>query len=154
MNLSYDTLQPMNKKRSKTDPRNKAIRGLRFLTEIIAFALCTILIVASMIITYQASIHIIQGNASTAVLDALYVVILLELFYVIRSFIKRGSMNVGVIINVGIIASVKEMIFKLDSLEMQMAISFGVIFSTLGLLYVLEMIHYERKKNVPDDEED
>jgi len=144
----------MNKKRSKTDPRNKAIRGLRFLTEIIAFALCTILIVASMIITYQASIHIIQGNASTAVLDALYVVILLELFYVIRSFIKRGSMNVGVIINVGIIASVKEMIFKLDSLEMQMAISFGVIFSTLGLLYVLEMIHYERKKNVPDDEED
>lgn len=131
----------------------EGIKILRFLTEIIAFILCMILIAASGLITYKGIIHIANGNVDSAILDALFVVILLELFYVIRSFIKRGSMNVGVIINVGIIASVKELIFQLDSLTLQIAISFGVIFITLGVLYVLEMLHYERKKNGDDEEE-
>lgn len=129
----------------------EGIKGLRILTEVIAFVLCMILISASGLITFKGVIHIANGNVDSAILDALFVVILLELFYVIRSFIKRGSMNVGVIINVGIIAAVKELIFQLDSLNLQIAIAFGVIFLTLGILYVLEMLHYERKKNGDDD---
>jgi len=125
----------------------EGISALRMMTEIIAFLLCLILIAASGIITFKGITHIANGNVDSAILDSLFVVILLELFYVIRSFIKRGSMNVGVIINVGIIASVKELILQLDSLNLQMAIAFGVIFLTLGILYVLEMMHYEHKKN-------
>ena len=121
-------------------------KELGFLTQIIAIVLCLILILASAINTFYAFTHIFKGNILQAVLDALFVVILLELFYAIRSFIHRGSVNVGVIVNVGIIAAVKELIFKLDNLELQIAIAFGVIFLTLGALYVMELIHYERKK--------
>lgn len=121
------------------------------LTEIIAFVLCLILVASAAYLTYQAFHNLLEGASFEAILDSLFIVILLELFYVIRSFIKRGSMNVGVIINVGVIAAVKEMIFKLDSMELQLAISFGVIFLSLGLLYLLEVIHFAKKKDLPLD---
>lgn len=133
------------------DFKNRMVSGLRTLTEIIAFVLCMILIVTAGVITYNALLELVNGNPTGAILDSLFVVILLELFYVIRSFIKRGSMNVGVIINVAIIAAVKELIFKLNLLSLQMAISFAVIFLSLGLLYIVEMIHYERHKGQPDE---
>ena len=142
----------MKRKTAKIPLMMEGIRWLRVLTEIIAFVLCLILIAASGVITFQGVLNIMNGAVDNAILDALFVVILLELFYVIRSFIKRGSMNVGVIINVGIIASVKELIFQLDSLDQEIAVSFGIIFITLGVLYVLEMLHYERKRT--DDDED
>ena len=130
--------------------KDQAVQGvtdlLRFVTQVIAILLCCILIGASAMITVQAFSHLSQNNPQAAILDALFVAILLELFFVVRSFINRGSMNVGAIVNVGIIAAVKELIFQLNSLTWQLALAFGVIFLSLGFLYVVEIIHYEKKR--------
>ncbi len=127
--------------------KDKVLFLLRLLTEVIAAILCVILILAAGMITYRAFMQILSNDTNAAVLDALFVVILLELFYAIRSFINRGSMNISVIVNVCIVAAVKELIFQIDSLKLQNAIAFAVIFLSLGVLYVIEMIHFERKKN-------
>lgn len=124
----------------------KFVENLRVLTEIIAIGLCLILIATSGFITYQACLSLLSGDPSKAITDSLFVVLLLELFYVIRTFIKRGNMNVGLIINVGVIAAVKELIFKLGSLTLQLGTAFAVVFLSLGLIYVLEMIYYYKKK--------
>lgn len=137
--------------KKNTDLEMLVISYLRSLINIIALALCVLLIIIAGYMTIQAFSHMfISGLPSEAISDALFVVILLELFYAIRSFVKRGSMNVGVIVNIGVIAAVKELVFKLDTLTTQIALAFSAIFISLGILYVLEVIHYERKRD--DDE--
>lgn len=127
--------------------QDRSVLYLQTATQIIALALCILLILSSAYITGVAFFAMFTGqDPAEVIIRALFVMILLELFYVIRAFIKRGSLNVGVIINVGVIAAVKELIFQLDSLTLQMSIAFGVLFLTLGVLYVMEVIHYERKR--------
>lgn len=125
----------------------KNVDGLKFATQIIAILLCCILIAASALITFDSVFHLLNNDPKAAILDALFVAILLELFYVIRSFVTRGSMNVGAIVNVAVIAAVKELVFKLDDLTWQLALSFGAIFLSLGALYILEVIHYEKTRD-------
>lgn len=124
----------------------EGVRYLKVLTELVAFVLCLILIGASCMITYKAIVGLLSGDPSVAIQQGLFVVILLEMFYVVRSFIKYGSVNVGIIINVGIIALVKEMVFKIDQLNLQMAISFSIVLLSLGVVYLLETLHFNNKK--------
>lgn len=119
---------------------------LRFATEFIAFVLCLLLIAASGIITWDAVIGLWSGDATIAIQNGLFVIILLEMFYVVRSFIKYGSVNVGIILNVGIIAVVKELVFKIPLLNLQMALAFAVVLLSLGLVYLLETMHFNNKK--------
>ena len=119
---------------------------LRFATEFIAFVLCLLLIAASALITWDAVVGLWSGDATIAIQNGLFVIILLEMFYVVRSFIKYGSVNVGIIINVGIIAVVKELVFKIPFLDLQMALAFAVTLLSLGVVYLLETMHYNNKK--------
>ena len=113
---------------------------LRFATEFIAFVLCLLLIAASGIITWDAVVGLWSGDATIAIQNGLFVIILLEMFYVVRSFIKYGSVNVG------IIAVVKELVFKIPLLNLQMALAFAVVLLSLGLVYLLETMHFNNKK--------
>ena len=125
----------------------RVIKHLRSIINLIALLLCLLLIIIAGYMTVLSFSHLfVNQTPELAITDALFVVIWLELFYAIRSFVKRGSMNVGVIVNVGVISAVKELVFKLDSLTLQMAAAFGAIFISLGVLYVLEVIHYEKKR--------
>lgn len=120
---------------------------LRFATEFIAFILCLLLIGASALITWDAIVGLWNGDATIAIQNGLFVIILLEMFYVVRSFIKYGSVNVGIIINVGIIAVVKELVLKIPLLDLQMAIAFAVTLLSLGVVYLLETMHFNNKKD-------
>lgn len=122
----------------------KVARILKYFTEFIAALLCVILIAASAMLTYNAFESLLHGSTDRAIQDSLFVIIILEMFYVVRSFIKYGSINVGLVINVGLIASVKAMIFKLESLTVQLALAFGVIFITLGAVYLIESVYYHK----------
>lgn len=129
--------------------KNKAIQEtslkvLETISKIIAYAICIGLLVASSFIVFDAFAALFQSDIEIAVQDGLFVLILLEMFYVTRSFIIHGSINVSIVISVGIIAAVKEMIFQLNSMTLQMAIAFGVIFSTLTLTYFIEKTYYEK----------
>ena len=123
------------------------------LSKIIAYFVCIGLLIASAIIVVTTFQSLFNQDLKHAVQDGLFALILLEMFYVTRSFIRHGSINVSIIVNVGIIAAVKEMIFQLDSLTMQIAIGFGVIFVTLGITYLLEVIYYKQifKKQLQEE---
>jgi len=120
------------------------LSALEMSGKIIAFFVCVSLIITSACITFHAFQILYDGKYSIAIQDGLFVLILLEMFYVTRSFIRFGTINVSIVIDVGIIAAVKELIFRLNSITMQLAIAFGVLFVTLGLTYYMEMFYYEK----------
>jgi len=124
---------------------NKFNDLIEVLTKFVAIILCLILVVASGFLTYNALVHIYRVDPLQATLDALFVVILLELVFAIRSFVKRGTINVGILVNVAVIASVKQLVFQLDKMDLHTAISFAVIFLSLGGLYIMEIIHFQKK---------
>lgn len=117
---------------------------LELVSKFIAFVVCVGLLVASFFIVVGSFKSLLAGHIDLAVQDGLFVLILLEMFYVVRSFIQYGSINVSLVISVGIIAAVKEMIFQLPSITLQAALGFGVIFLTLALTYFLEKTYYEK----------
>jgi uncharacterized membrane protein (DUF373 family) len=119
---------------------------LEVASKIIAYIVCVGLLLASALVVFDAFKVLFLQDINTAVQDGLFVLILLEMFYVTRSFIQYGSINVGLVINVGIIAAVKELVFQINSITLQLALSFGVIFLTLSVAYLVEAIHFSKKK--------
>lgn len=130
------------------------VRGLRLLqtlTHYLALIVGIVLIFASGMIIVDSFMHLADGQTALSIQDALFVLILLELFFVVSSFIKYNTINVGLIVNVGIIAAVKEMILQLDSMTWQLAIAFGVIFISLGTLYWMEGHFYKDHRKEGQD---
>lgn len=120
------------------------LRFLEVLSKIIAFVVCLGLLITAVFIVINSFQALFSKQLDLALQDGLFVLILLEMFYVVRSFMRYSSINVSLIVNVGIIAAIKEMIFQLDSLDLQLAIGFGVIFVTLGFTYFMEQIYYQK----------
>lgn len=120
------------------------LRFLEIVSKIIAFLVCIGLLITSGYIVIRSFNSLLDGNLNIAVQDGLFVLILLEMFYVTRSFINYGTINVSLIISVGVIAAVKEMTFRLETMTMQTAIGFGVIFITLSVTYFMERLYYEK----------
>jgi len=50
------------------------------------------------------------------------------------------------VLNVVLIAAAKELIFYLDNLTLQLAGSFGITFVSIGFVYFIETMHFEKKK--------
>ncbi|QQR83940.1 phosphate-starvation-inducible PsiE family protein [Candidatus Peregrinibacteria bacterium] len=121
-----------------------AMESLRWISKFIAYIVAVGLLISSALMIVQTFEVLLTGNVKAAIQDGLFVLILLEMFYVVRSFIKYLSINVGLIVNVGIIAAVKEMILKMDKLDLELAGSFGIIFVTLGFIYWMEANHFKK----------
>lgn len=117
---------------------------LEVASKFIAMIVCISLIMAAMFKTMMTFVFLFDGNVDEAIQGSLFVLILLEMFYIVRSFIRFGSINVSIVVSVGIIAAVKQMIFQLDSLTMQIAIAFAVLFVTLSVTYYAEAIFHEK----------
>lgn len=138
-----DIFPEMKKKMQKI--QENALTALELVSKVIAFFVCIGLLFASGIIVVDAFQGLLQQeDLSLAIQDGLFVLILLEMFYVTRSFIRHGSINVSIIVSVGVIAAVKEMIFQLNSITLQTAIAFGVLFLTLSLTYFMEKTYYKK----------
>jgi uncharacterized membrane protein (DUF373 family) len=116
--------------------------------KIIAVFLALALLVGAGLTTIQTFGSLVHYQVADALQQGLAALINLEMFYVVRSFIKYGSINVGIVVNVGIIAVIKELIFTLYSLTMQTGIAFGVVLITLGVIYYVETLHFQKKMNV------
>jgi uncharacterized membrane protein (DUF373 family) len=134
----------MNEIRLKSD-----IKSLRFVeigSRLLAYAVCIELLLASAVIVYQSYGDLLDLAIDKSIQSGLSVLILLEMFYVVRSFIKYGSINVGLVISVGMIAAVKELIFQLDSITLQIGIAFSLLFLALAAVYYIEFMVFEKYK--------
>ena len=130
----------------KKDSCNISLKALQVINKYIALFVGIGLIAASLLIIYHSFSELYIGNTDEAIQDGLFVLILLEMFYVVSSFIKYNSINVGLIVNVGIIAAVKELVFQFRDLDMKLAIGFSVVFLSLGALYWMEGFYYKQHK--------
>lgn len=117
---------------------------LEVCSKYIAVIVCIDLLLASFFIIVDTFQVLFLQQIDKAIQDGLYVLILLEMFYVIRSFIKYGSINVGLVVNIGIIAAVKELVFALDQLTLELGAAFGVVFITLACIYVAETLYFTK----------
>ena len=124
----------------------KTMQVAGFATQIIAVLVCITLIVASMLLMWESGVALMNSQIDVALQDALFVLILLEMFYVIRSFIRHGSINASIVLNIAVIAAVKELIFQMKSINLEIAASFGLIFVSLGILYFAEIFSFEKKQ--------
>ncbi|MFT7184368.1 MAG: uncharacterized membrane protein (DUF373 family) [Oceanicoccus sp.] len=124
--------------------QKKSLDFLEVVSKVIAFTVCIGLLLAAGFVVFDAFHALLTQDVDLAVQDGLFVLILLEMFYVTRSFIRHGSINVAIVINVGVIAAVKEMVFQLDNLNLQMAGAFGIIFTTLSFTYFMERMYYKK----------
>lgn len=125
---------------------SQLIKICEYASRVIALLVAIVLLVASVIVLVDTIQVLAAHQIDKAIQDILFVLILLEMFYIARSFIKYGTINVGIVVNVGIIAAVKEMIFQIGSLNWQLATAFGIIFISLSLVYLAETIHFQQKQ--------
>jgi uncharacterized membrane protein (DUF373 family) len=123
------------------------------ISKVIALLLAVLLLCAACLILLDTTKALVSMDLKVAIQDGLFVLILLEMFYVIRSFIKYNSINVGLIINIGVIATIKQLVFQLESLTLELALSFSTIILSLGVTYLLEVMHFSRKKDQQSTEE-
>lgn len=122
------------------------LRLLLIATKVIAILVALILIAAGCVLLWQSTLDLMASNLDLALQNALFVLILLEMFFVIRSFIKYGSINISIVINIGVIAAIKELIFQMNNLTLEVAGAFGVVFVSLAVLYFAEIFSFERKQ--------
>jgi uncharacterized membrane protein (DUF373 family) len=108
----------------------------------IAFVFGIALLVAAALEVYLTFNQLLLSNIASTIQEGLFVLILLEMFYVVRSFLRYENINVGLIINVGIVAAVKELIFLFKDMTLQLGIAFSLIFISLALVYFLEERYY------------
>lgn len=123
------------------------VKQLEVVSKVLALLVCVGLLLAASILIFNSYRTLFGGAINQAIQDGLFVLILLEMFFVVRSFIKYGSINVSLVINIGIIAAVKEMVFQLKTLDLHVAIGFAVIFLSLGFVYLMETVHFSKKKS-------
>lgn len=114
------------------------MKQLQIATKIIAMIFSAAVLLAASIETVRVFFGIFEMNIISAIQDGLFVLILLEMFYVVRSFIKYGSVNITLIISVGIVAIIKAVIFKLETLDLNTSIAFTILFLGLCIGLVLE----------------
>lgn len=121
------------------------LKVLQISTKFLAIALGAALVIASSIEIYKVSIELLDFQISSAIQEGMFMLILLEMFYVVRSFIKYGSVNTSLIISVGIVAIIKVIIFNLNTMDLNKAIGFSVLFLSLSVGLLLENQHYKLK---------
>lgn len=123
-----------------------SLRVIEIFSRIVAYLVSIALLIGAVFITADAFVNLFRFNINQAIQDALSVLILLEMFYVIRSYIKHGSINVGLVINVGVIAIIKELILQLSSITLQVATGFALLLITLAAVYYVEFLVFQKYK--------
>jgi uncharacterized membrane protein (DUF373 family) len=118
------------------------------ISKIIALIFGIALLIAAAIEVYGVFVELTQQNISEAIQEGLFVLILLEMLYVVRSFIKYESINVGIVVNVGVVAAVKELIFVMKDLTLELGAAFSMLFVSLAIIYFLEERYYVTFKEV------
>lgn len=118
---------------------------MQLITKGLAIGLGLALIAASSIEIYKVVLELMDFQVSSAIQEGMLMLILLEMFYVVRSFIKYGSVNTSLIISVGIVAVIKMIIFNLSDMDLEKAIAFSILILSLSVGLLLENQHYNLK---------
>jgi uncharacterized membrane protein (DUF373 family) len=78
--------------------------------------------------------------------SVLFVFILIELFTILFSYLKKGYIKVERIVEVGIISLVRDVIFHISSFEIMRIFGIAALFLTLGFLFYIEK-YFSKNRN-------
>jgi len=124
------------------------MRVLEHIGEFLAILVAFGLLAASALIIASSYRDLLTFRVDRAIQDGLFVLILLELFFVVRSFVKYGTINIGLVVNVAIIAILKQLLFEIESFSIQTAGAFAITLLTLGFVYYTETVTFFKKREI------
>jgi uncharacterized membrane protein (DUF373 family) len=110
-----------------------------------------LLIVAVVIILfkqlYSMFVYELFYESARVLIDSiLFLFILLELYTILIQYLRKGYIKVERIVEVGIIAVVKELMFHISDLNMNSMIGISSILLSLGALFYIEK-HFSKQRN-------
>lgn len=120
-------------------------RLLQKSTQLLAYLFNVAIVIAASMEVAGVFNQLYLMNIGSAIQSGLFVLILLEMFYVVRSFIKYGSVNISLIISVGIVAIVKQMIFNMENPSLDTGLALSAMFLSLSIGLLIENHHYAMK---------
>ncbi len=110
--------------------------------QVLAVLFCVSLLVAGAYEIYQVFRSLVEFNINQAIQEGLFTLIILEMVFVTRSFIKYGSVNTALILSVGVVAVVKSLIFNMVDIQLDDALAYSALILALTVGYVLENYTY------------
>ena len=132
-----------------TPKENRVIKYLERVLNVLIFLLIVSLIILILRELYVLFVYELfkNGNVKEIVDLILFVFILIELFTVLISYLKKGYIKVERIIEVGIISIVRDLIFHIETALPQKLYSSAAILLVFGAIFFIEK-RFSRQRNV------
>jgi uncharacterized membrane protein (DUF373 family) len=127
---------------------NRVLPILKTISNIIIILLIVALmatIVYKLFILYFYDIA--SGNFQNIINDLLLLIILIELFTILFSYLQKYYIKVERVIELGMISIIREMLFKVQEIEVDRILAVAVLLISFGILFFIEK-YYSKSRNV------
>lgn len=111
-----------------------------------------ILLILALVITILYKLYIlffvdlISGDFQSIINDLLLILILIELFTIMYSYLQRHYIKVERVVELGMISIVREMLFKIETFEANKIYAVAVLLIAFGGLFFIEK-YYSKTRN-------
>lgn len=104
-----------------------------------AITLVLILGVLLLILKQIWTLVTFSGHSGTHAIDTiLYIVVLMELFIILFHYFDNHHIEVARVVEIGIISLIREIIFKVEALEVMQLFAIATLLLVLGALFYIE----------------
>ena len=112
-----------------------------------------ILLIVALIVTILFKLYILffidiaGGDFISIINDLLLVLIFIELFTILYSYLQRHYIKVERVVELGMISIIREMMFKIEIFETSKVYAIAVLLVAFGMVFFIEK-YYSRTRNV------
>lgn len=125
----------------------KCLRALDTVLHILTLLLIFALLVGIIKELYTLIfIHLLSDTAKAIIAQILFIVILIELFTVLTAYLRHNQIKVQRVLEIGIIALVRETIFVAFEADVGRLYSIAVLLLVFGIVFAIEK-HFAMKRN-------
>ena len=140
-------LKTKDRKEEKNSLKSKVLVFLEKSFDVIS----TILIFALLVIIIKKLFELVikdimSASVMSAVENVLFILILIELFTILYAYLKNHYIKVERVVEVGIISLIREIMFKVESLDPIRVFAIASLLLVLGILFFLEK-YYSNQRN-------
>ena len=126
---------------------DKLLGILDIVLHILLFLLIVALLVAILFeLKTLFFVHLFNGNISVIIDHILFAFILVELFTILYSYLKKHYIKVERVVEVGIISLVRDLIFTVTEIESTKIYAISVTLLVLGGIFFVEK-HFAKDRN-------
>jgi uncharacterized membrane protein (DUF373 family) len=145
--LVHEPAQPQTLNNKDSALVNKTLPVLKYISNVIIIILMIALVVTIFYKLYILFfIDISSGQFHDIINDLLFTLILIELFTILYSYLLKYYIKVERVVELGMISIVREMLFKINDVEVSRIYAVSVLLISFGILFVVEK-YYSKTRN-------